>query len=162
MSAFVHICRACAVSFTMHGRAALVRYLVLTWACPWQARTAPWDGPQQQHHSHDRHSVHGAGTSSFACISMSHRGYSAGPRGGQQRDYHSTVLKPKGFGPLIASILPRAKVPQRLLRIPLLFVLNRTYACRRMSVRTPRGHVPSPRRYNSVASMPECMASCPA
>ena len=63
MSAFAHICRACAVSFTMHGRAALVWYLALTWACPWPARTVPWDGPQQQHHSHDRHSVHGAGTS---------------------------------------------------------------------------------------------------
>lgn len=63
MSAFLHICCACAVSFTVHGRAALVCHLVLTWACPWQARTVPWDGPQQQHHSHDRHSVHGAGTS---------------------------------------------------------------------------------------------------
>ena len=110
MSAFLHICRACPFSFTMHGRAALVRYLVLTWACPWQARTVPWDSPQQQHRSHDRHFVHGAGTSEFCAHSMSHRGYSAGPWREQQRDYHSTVLKPKGFGPLIASILPCAKL----------------------------------------------------
>lgn len=87
---------------------------------------------------------------SGARISMSHRGYSAGPRRGQQRDYHRTVLKPKGLGPLIASVMPCAKVPQRLLRIPLL--LSCSHVCLSAHVcQHPRGGM-CPRRGGTSVS----------